>query len=302
MVSDYDLIGSAAEGIGNGIDKTAHAFDCLFPGVRRFWLRRADTADYQSGLREISAALDSTQLSRETKDTVIASYALKSHGLENLASVLQKAGPLIQPGTTDNVQHIDLDWVDSFQDKASRSNHEDIQQLWAALLAGEISAPGAFSKRTLAALDTLNTLEARRFTRLCSWCADIPSADDPGRLVPVPMLAQENEDGEPRGGIPLQELRILEDAGLTTQTFSYKFIFKPGRNPIYVGGQERFVDNSSDEQRGFLPGYGLTTTGEELSRLCIRGTAEADIAGIISARLESLAWKTATPKIRRKQQ
>jgi hypothetical protein len=302
MVSDYDLIGSAAEGIGNGIDKTAHGVDKIWSmfGLSHRVERRAYGKSLKQEQKDYERLYGSGMTER-MKNVLWAAYVNDLHKLGNFYDVLEMVERIRNDGDVTETMP-NQDWLDSFRDIAERTNQEAKQLLLAKVLSGEISKPGAISKRTLATLDTLSTLEARRFTRLCSWCADIPSADDSSRLVPVPMLAQENEDGETRGGIPLQEVRILEDAGLTTQTFSYKFIFKPGRNPIYVGGQERFVDNSSDEQRGFLPGYGLTTTGEELSRLCIRGTAEADIAGIISARLESLAWKTATPKIRRKQQ
>jgi hypothetical protein len=59
------------------------------------------------------------------------------------------------------------DWMVQFFQQAQDVGELEMQQLWAKILAGEVSKPGSFSRRTLERIRTLVRDEAELFTRLC---------------------------------------------------------------------------------------------------------------------------------------
>ena len=96
-------------------------------------------------------------------------------------------------------------WQMHWTGGASRVGIDDEERRtwWARLLAEEIKQPGTYSLRTLAALDTLSTQDARLFTRLCGyvWMSD----------EPVLILPSEGSDlWRPHFNTAI----LLEDAGL----------------------------------------------------------------------------------------
>lgn len=63
---------------------------------------------------------------------------------------------------------VDRDWITQFFDHSQDIGEADMQILWARVLAGEITKPGAYSKRTLQCLKILEKWEAEKFSDLCS--------------------------------------------------------------------------------------------------------------------------------------
>lgn len=60
------------------------------------------------------------------------------------------------------------DWVSSFFNLCQDVSDDELQTLWARLLAGEVSNPGQYSIRTLQTLKTLNSREATVFAKYCA--------------------------------------------------------------------------------------------------------------------------------------
>lgn len=63
---------------------------------------------------------------------------------------------------------LDHDWITQFFDHSQDIHEMDMQLLWGRILAGEIAKPGAYAKRTLQFLKTLEKWEAEKFSDLCS--------------------------------------------------------------------------------------------------------------------------------------
>ena len=61
---------------------------------------------------------------------------------------------------------MDKDWFTRYFNIVQDISNEDIQDLWAKLLAGEIKQPGSFSYRTLETLKNMTTDEAELFTKI----------------------------------------------------------------------------------------------------------------------------------------
>ena len=61
------------------------------------------------------------------------------------------------------------DWVTNFFDKSRIVSDEEMQSIWAKVLAGEANAPGSYSKRTVNLLGDLDTRDAELFQSLCRF-------------------------------------------------------------------------------------------------------------------------------------
>jgi len=86
---------------------------------------------------------------------------------ENLESITSIAANEL-PGEVSK-DPVDFDWITQYLDHAQDIRDEQLQILWARILAGEVTSPGSYSKRTLDFLKTLDKWEAVNFTEFCSF-------------------------------------------------------------------------------------------------------------------------------------
>jgi uncharacterized repeat protein (TIGR03899 family) len=63
---------------------------------------------------------------------------------------------------------VDPDWVTQFFNYCQDVSDEQMQSLWARILAGEVTTPGSFSLRSLAAVKLMSKADADFFTRFCT--------------------------------------------------------------------------------------------------------------------------------------
>ncbi|XIH86279.1 DUF2806 domain-containing protein [Pantoea sp. SGAir0430] len=61
---------------------------------------------------------------------------------------------------------IDFDWIQRWRSYAVNVTSEDVQALWANLLAGEIKSPGRFSLRTMEFLKNITKNDAKDIERV----------------------------------------------------------------------------------------------------------------------------------------
>jgi hypothetical protein len=85
----------------------------------------------------------------------------------NIEAITQKALPQLKEDSSP--QDVDDDWIKNFFDKCRIASDEEMQSLWARVLAGEANSPGMYSKRTVNFLGSLDKEEASLFTSLCGF-------------------------------------------------------------------------------------------------------------------------------------
>lgn len=86
----------------------------------------------------------------------------------NIESITFQAAQIEVPDVDD--QPVDEDWAVAFFAACEDVGNEQMQSLWAKLLAGEVAHPGTYSLRTLQVVKTLSQLDAQLFTNFCSYC------------------------------------------------------------------------------------------------------------------------------------
>ena len=135
--------------------------------------------------------------------------ALQENAVETLATLkltMQEALKILGPGFSfDDLDRVNPTWQRHWVSAASKVGVEDEDRhtWWGRLVAGEIEKPGTFSLRTLAVMDTLSTVEAQLFTRLCSY---VWNPTNPCVIVPT----DESRNWKP----DFLEGTTLENAGL----------------------------------------------------------------------------------------
>lgn len=85
---------------------------------------------------------------------------------QNMETIIEKS--LHYCSNTSASDRADPDWFDSFVELAERVSNPTMQELWAKILAGEITQPGMFSLKALQAFRNLSLNDAKLFGKACS--------------------------------------------------------------------------------------------------------------------------------------
>lgn len=187
---------------------------------------------------------------------------------QNLEAIVQQTARCLPPAADETP--VDPDWTAEFVNSAQDVSDEEMQSLWARILAGEVAQGDSFSRRTLAAVRVMSRQDAARFTRFCSfvWWID---------KVPVCVRDPNVEDLLRDGGIAFGTLLILRVNGLITdEDVAKAYDLNPDREYTL-----RYFDaqltgrvagpNTADRQLLVTP---LTPVGTELAP--IAGAARND--------------------------
>lgn len=205
---------------------------------------------------------------------------------KNIESIIGKSIPEL----SENAQPEDLDndWLARFFDECKLISDEDLQAVWAKILAGEANAPGSFSKKLLRIVHDLDKTDAENFELLCSL--SIVSQDEM-----IPFITEYDEDLYNELGLNYRLLQHFVALGLIhINDFGYHrwyYASTEGDLTISVsyGEQEIFLTPlNSDSQRGgllvqlhkkhcsdsekhyFITGKCFfTESGKQLSQICI---------------------------------
>lgn len=86
----------------------------------------------------------------------------------NVEAIVVTAAEQMPPSVSS--AEVEKDWTLQFFDAAQDVCDKDMQILWAKILAGEVSQPGSYARRTIQFLRTMNKEEADGFTQFCGFC------------------------------------------------------------------------------------------------------------------------------------
>ena len=94
-----------------------------------------------------------------------------------MEDITAKAAPHLNEDA--NPDAMDDDWVANLFDKCRIVSDDEMQSLWARVLATEANTPGTLSKRTVNLLSDFDKSDADLFTKLCGFGWDV------GNVVPL---------------------------------------------------------------------------------------------------------------------
>ncbi len=147
----------------------------------------------------------------------------------NILGVYNKAVEELQGAEV--VEHEpDQDWTARFFNYIQDVSSEDMQLLWAKVLAGEVERPGGTSIRTLNILRNLDMETAGLFGKLCSICLEFYSAEDIVALD-LHIISPPHMSGFGHWGLGIRVLDALNEHGLIVPNYQSELNFRLGKGP-----------------------------------------------------------------------
>ena len=196
---------------------------------------------------------------------------------QNTAIELQSASDSSdQRGADESGDTINDDWLNTFETEARQISTEEMQAYFGKVLAGEITKPGSYSRRTVKILGSLDQNIANHFVRLCSMC--ISQFDD----IRVPSISgNAGNNALQEYGLNFDTLNLLNEHGLIipdynswrecTPCIALPVVPRLGQQtvclPLNYQGKHWIlmpISNSGIDKKFRISGVALTLSGREL--------------------------------------
>lgn len=129
---------------------------------------------------------------------------------ENLKAIVAKADLTL----ITNPQQVDQDWFLKWMEISQTVSRENVQDILAKILSGEVKKTGSFSLRTLDILKNLSKQELQLFQNFCDISYSIPQLGDALTCVISEPFGSPGQNGMQSIGLSYSNLTILQDAGL----------------------------------------------------------------------------------------
>jgi hypothetical protein len=225
---------------------------------RPYQIRRVAQAEADAELIRAEAQIAITDLQRRALSRFIAEEARKQENIEAIAS---KAIPALNDGA--EPERIDDDWLINFFDKCRTVSNEHMQLLWAKVLAGEANAPGAYSKRTIDLLGSLDSHDAAQFQALCRFVVLT--------ATPQPLVFNASHQIYSSAGVTFETLMHLGAIGLVTVEGATGYLLRTTEQFVTIVYHNRGLrlEFPFPYSNSFPIGHTLfTKVGAELASVC----------------------------------
>ena len=202
--------------------------------------------------------------------------------LANMQAVVGRAAVELEDKEVPETEP-DHDWAARFFTDVQDVSSEEMQVLWAKVLAGEVERPGSTSVRTLGLLRDLDQATARLFARLCSACLFV-MPELGSRMVDARVSSLNGKAGQNslrEFGFAFPSLNQLHEHGLIISDYDSRSDFRicvvPGPQdarrpvlPMHHQGQQWLLVPEPEQRSGNVlrvEGPALSLAGRELSRI-----------------------------------
>lgn len=227
-------------------------------GVFEPWqIKRVAKAAAAASLIKAKSEIEITDLHRRAMNRFVQEEANRQ---ENMEEITKKSIPYLDENS-DPANMAD-DWVTNFFDKSRIVSDEEMQTIWANVLAGEANAPGSFSRRTVNLLGDLDKRDAELFQTLCRFGWAI------GKFTPLIFDSQAQIYGNV--GINFNALSHLDSLGLIQFNSISGFIRQklPKRFTLSYCGQPLALEMSNEQENELsLGSVLLSQAGQELAQV-----------------------------------
>jgi hypothetical protein len=238
------------------IEKISAAIGGLY---KPFQIKRVAQAEADADKIRAAAHIEISELEHRAMSRLFAEEAKKQHNIE---AITLKALPYIRPES--RPESIEDDWITNFFDKCRLISDEQMQSLWARIIAGEANSPGKFSKRTVNIVGSLDKLDATLFSQLCAFVFDISG--------PTPLIFDFDHKIYTDVGINFSAVTHLESAGVIhlSGIGDYLRTAVGQKGFVYYFGSPVWIEFPQEQQGGNQLHVGhvlFTKAGEELAPL-----------------------------------
>lgn len=204
------------------------------------------------------AGIEISEIEQQALERFVKEEGKKQENIEKItAKAAQQLGDNAKP------EELDDDWIANFFEKCRTVSDNEMQSLWAKLLAGEATTPGTYAKRTVGFVSNLDKSDAHMFTNLCTFRWSV---------VDLALLIFDIEDKiYQKHGIGFSEIMHLDEIGLITFNNLSNFVQKnlPKKVLVFHYGQPIALELPKEKNNDFVLGHVLLTKiGQELAPIC----------------------------------
>ena len=177
----------------------------------------------------------------------------------NLCKIIKKAHA--KCGQSSTSLRVDSRWLLNVLDACKTESDEEMQSLWASVLAREANTPGTLSRRTINRLSDFDKRDAELFTTFCGFCWEIENI--------TPFVFNFNVEIYNKHGINFETLSHLDTMGLIHFERTSMTLKKTPKAMSYYGKRLDLSIPEGSPNAAFYHGHArLTTIGEELFPIC----------------------------------
>ena len=172
---------------------------------------------------------------------------------------------------TDDASPEDMedDWIRNLLGKCRIVSDQDMQELWARILAGEANEPGSVSRRTVNLVADLDKRDAESFMAVCRFVWQL-------HFETIPVIIDRNHCVYKQYNFDVFKLR--ECGLLTIGGASFALALGPLPKQVIASYFEKELNLILPEEDGnsmYVGEFRFTTTGLELLKVCESEPAEA---------------------------
>lgn len=253
MDDETKAIAAITKPVNTLIERLSDAVGVVYEPTR---IRRKARAEADALAITTQAEIASSELQHRALVRLAQEEAKKQ---ENIESILDDAMPKIEE--TAKPEEVDVDWFANFFEKAQTVSNDEVQKHWSDLIAGEINAPGSYSKRTVNLLHSLDRTDAEAFELLCRFVWYVNE--------PIPLIFDHTAEMYTKNGLTFSTLQHLSSldlihfnsiGGFQLQKLKGNNIVSYCSNPLQLS----FGDEAQNLEIGKVR---FTQVGTELFRL-----------------------------------
>ena len=185
----------------------------------------------------------------------------------NIESITTKAIPLLEK--TSKPESIENDWLVNFFENCRNISDDDVQSIWARILASQASGQAKFSRKTINLLNDFDKQDCIFFIKLCGFVINLGEGT-------CPLITLHTDPYYTDHGITFDALRHLQDLGLILFEPLVGFL-EESDEPLIV----RYYDESiklniepSPKFNAYVGQVLFTNAGKELYQICDHNEVE----------------------------
>ncbi len=264
MSGDNSLlnIGQLAEPITKMVEAVSAGIGVLYEPTR---IRRKAEAKAQ--------ALVTMAVARRRAETIeeraqIRVVTLENQRQQNIESIVDKAIEELSEKASPDPIH--PDWMRFFLVSSQDTSDEQIQHLWARVLAGETESPGKYSRRLLEFIRLISKSEALAVSDYCRFIWTIVSSNEVICVYLNSELIQWNAPSKPGGPFVTYGRRLeMQRLGVASVETGLHTTLDTKAGPyFFVIGKRAYILDHPEYSAGGLEADFLTPLGQELFLLC----------------------------------
>lgn len=144
------------------IEKLSSGAGILYEPTR---IKKQALAEAEAKKTHALADIEIKDIQKRALERFVREETIKQQNIESITEkTFEKLDDTAKP------EEIEDDWISNFFDKVKFISDNEMQDLWAKLLAGESNEPGKYSKRTVELIASLDKKDAQLFNDLYTFC------------------------------------------------------------------------------------------------------------------------------------